>query len=283
MTCLWDDCGIVFSHLPSLIEHIHSTHIGVHKSNYTCEWATCNRRGLAQTSRFALISHIRSHTGEKPFICSRPECDKSFTRSDALAKHMRLQHNMPPPPSGRGSSGTRKRKRSLSPSHPQTNAPAPEHSAFNTFKLEPQTPSELDNGLGGGGDYFSGLVREEDDEDDDDGEDDGLPPHLQRLLDPRTGLIMGRSPALVMYIIQKAKMRYALETHAALIEELRVTRAQAKEEKAKKEVMLDELIKTVFGEEAAAVAHVLPPQRARRSLPPQAHHVPAAYPPQHVH
>lgn len=49
-----------------------TAHIGVHKSNYTCEWATCNRRGLAQTSRFALISHIRSHTGEKPFICSRP-------------------------------------------------------------------------------------------------------------------------------------------------------------------------------------------------------------------
>jgi hypothetical protein len=134
-----------------------------------------------------------------------------------------------------------------------------------------------------GGDYFSALTREEEDDDDDDGEDDGLPPHLQRLVDPRTGLIMGRSPALVMYIIQKAKMRYALETHAALIEELRIARAQAKDEKVKKEAMLDELIKTVFGEEAMAATHVFPPQPAHQSLPPHVHHAPAAYPPQHVH
>ncbi|KAI0049225.1 hypothetical protein FA95DRAFT_924727 [Auriscalpium vulgare] len=70
--CQWDDCGIAFNHLPTLINHLKEDHIGVHKSNYTCEWASCSRRGLAQTSRFALVSHIRSHTGERPFICSRP-------------------------------------------------------------------------------------------------------------------------------------------------------------------------------------------------------------------
>jgi len=60
--------------------------------SYICDWAGCPRRGKHQGSKFALVAHLRSHTGEKPFTCPRAECDKSFTRTDALQKHMRVQH-----------------------------------------------------------------------------------------------------------------------------------------------------------------------------------------------
>ncbi|KAH7918869.1 kinase-like protein [Leucogyrophana mollusca] len=139
--CLWEECGIVFTHLPTLIDHIHSEHIGVHKSNYTCRWATCSRRGLAQTSRFALIIHIRSHTGEKLFNCSHPAYDKSFTRSDALAKHVRLQRNMLPPTSGRG--GNRERKRSLSPASSLQPQPTPRERQRHIQYRQSRVPADL--------------------------------------------------------------------------------------------------------------------------------------------
>ncbi|ESK95414.1 zinc finger protein [Moniliophthora roreri MCA 2997] len=237
VTCQWDNCGIVFTHLPTLIDHIHNEHIGVHKSNYTCEWATCHRRGLSQTSRFALISHIRSHTGEKPFICSLPECDKSFTRSDALAKHMRLQHNIEPPAPGRG--GSRKRKRDDQNATEATTAePAP----------PPPNYDEMDDADIDYDNFFraqNAAAREEDDT-----HPDALPASLRSHYDPTTNTVYGRPREMAMYLLMKAKLRYAMEQNGYLTEELRVANEDLQREKDDKERLVDKLLKVSFGDEA---------------------------------
>jgi hypothetical protein len=91
--CKWDGCEAGdLENMDNLVEHLHEDHIGTRQKKYSCEWSDCNRKGIPHASGYALRAHMRSHTREKPFYCTLPECDRSFTRSDALAKHMRTVH-----------------------------------------------------------------------------------------------------------------------------------------------------------------------------------------------
>jgi hypothetical protein len=64
---------------------------------------------------------------------------------------------------------------------------------------------------------------------------------------PSTNLILGRSPSMVMYLLMKAKHRYALEQHEQLLEELRVMRAELKKEREEKEAAVDKVLRGIFG------------------------------------
>ncbi|KAL2023241.1 hypothetical protein VTK56DRAFT_3364 [Thermocarpiscus australiensis] len=91
--CAWEGCRAGdLGNMDRLVEHIHNDHIESRQKKYTCEWVGCSRKSMPHASGYALKAHMRSHTREKPFYCYLPECDRAFTRSDALAKHMRTVH-----------------------------------------------------------------------------------------------------------------------------------------------------------------------------------------------
>jgi hypothetical protein len=79
------------------------------------------------------------------------------------------------------------------------------------------------------------------------GSSDTLPEHLVTHFNPETGLVMGRTPAMVMYLLMKAKYRHATEQHEDLLEQLRVMKAETKREKELKEEALDQFLKAQFG------------------------------------
>jgi hypothetical protein len=155
---------------------------------------------------------------------------------------MRLQHSVSPPPPGRGS---RKRKRG--------DENTEDTSSTSVFRVEPSGDAEEVNGA-----RLSELERTQSgttiplpiatsDVDDDEGPDDGLPARLLAARDPETGLIYGRDPYMVKYLLTKAKHRWLLEAHEELIEELRVMRHQEAWWRRAKDEALDKVLLAEFG------------------------------------
>lgn len=89
--CHWNDCTFVGDSISDLPEHVTQEHIKKQKTP-VCEWRGCPRKDVVLASRFALLSHTRKHTGERPFKCPVLECGKTFIRSDALSKHVKMHH-----------------------------------------------------------------------------------------------------------------------------------------------------------------------------------------------
>ena len=87
-TCQWDTCQARLENLQQLVSHIEHVHTMLMQS-YVCLWRGCTREGRAFDARYKLVTHLRCHTGERPYQCTYGTCSRRFSRLENLKLHMR--------------------------------------------------------------------------------------------------------------------------------------------------------------------------------------------------
>ena len=88
--CQWEGCNIHFLTKDELVSHVTSVHVKpIGYQEYKCKWKGCYREGKGFNARYKILTHIRSHTGEKPHLCNYEGCNKSFSRLENLKIHQR--------------------------------------------------------------------------------------------------------------------------------------------------------------------------------------------------
>ncbi|XP_019852675.1 PREDICTED: zinc finger protein GLI1-like isoform X3 [Amphimedon queenslandica] len=86
--CQWDGCGLHFPTLQQLVSHLEHDH--AHSlPTYACRWTGCTRGLKPFDARYKLITHLRCHTGERPYRCNHSGCTRRFSRLENLKLHMR--------------------------------------------------------------------------------------------------------------------------------------------------------------------------------------------------
>ncbi|ROT69827.1 hypothetical protein C7M84_011948 [Penaeus vannamei] len=86
LICKWVGCGLSFESLDELVSHLTAAHVTSQHGAFFCLWHGCSRtKGF--NARYKMLIHIRTHTNERPYVCS--QCDKRFSRQENLRIHAR--------------------------------------------------------------------------------------------------------------------------------------------------------------------------------------------------
>ncbi|KAG1454418.1 hypothetical protein G6F56_007326 [Rhizopus delemar] len=88
-SCKWVSCDAQAPTLDKLMTHICNSHVGSGKATYHCEWQGCLRDKKPFMKRHKMHNHMRTHTGERPFVCAVIGCNKTFSRPDSLSTHIK--------------------------------------------------------------------------------------------------------------------------------------------------------------------------------------------------
>lgn len=80
----------IFETLEALANHVSIAHSSVGYNNfYYCKWEGCQRSERGFNARYKMLVHCRTHTKEKPHICTYAGCTKAFSRAENLKIHFR--------------------------------------------------------------------------------------------------------------------------------------------------------------------------------------------------
>ncbi|KAJ1814890.1 Zinc finger protein ZIC 4, partial [Coemansia sp. RSA 2599] len=87
--CAWASCRMEFASFHQLAAHLSKDHIAADSSlQPVCEWRRCPHAGPPMPSRYHLITHMRTHTGDRSFLCPFDACGKVYKRTDFLKRHI---------------------------------------------------------------------------------------------------------------------------------------------------------------------------------------------------
>ncbi|KAJ2878564.1 hypothetical protein H4R27_005759 [Coemansia aciculifera] len=88
VACAWGACSAEFASTYLLAIHLSLAHISPDPhANHSCQWQSCPQYKVIAPTRYDMILHLKTHTGDRAYLCPFDGCDKVYKRSDFLIRH----------------------------------------------------------------------------------------------------------------------------------------------------------------------------------------------------